>query len=254
MISSSNLHQFRNGEIIAFFSNVLSIFSEMDINKLGLKPQISGLATSFDVLKTQYKAERGSKITRTIVNLDRARDLLFVATRNILIQHAQAHPVEKLRPKAHALLEVIEKHGADLYKKSYQEQTVGMNDITKKIDQNISLISMIKDFHLHDYYEALKEANKTFNDKYLERNKTYSAQPNDSLKDLRIDGEDKFDKLVQRINAHIVLADDASDYQRLADQIDRLVETYQEAVNRRLSKDEKVSDEELDQDYHEVSE
>ncbi len=254
MISSSNLHLLRNGEIIAFFSNVLSIFTELDIEKLRLKPQLGGLNASFNILKAQYKAERGNKITRTIVNLDRARDLLFVATRNILLQHAQAHPDERLRPKAQALLEVIEKHGADLYKKSYQEQTVGMKDITDHIDKNIGLISMIKDFNLQHYYHALKEANKTFNEKYLERNKAYADQPKDGLKDLRIDGEDKFDKLVQRINAHIILADDPSAYQELADKIDRLVATYQKAVSRRLPKGGTDSDEKLDQDFHEVNE
>ena len=250
MIQSSNISKLRSGEAISFFDNLKSILSTFNLDQLQLSSASEELLSSINALTELYKNERGSKITRTLVLLDQKRDNLFMAIRLILEQHIKAHPQESLRPKAEDILNTFNKFGADLYRKNYQEETAGLKGIIKTMEANFELLENIRLLNLTGYYEALRLANQEFDQAYLERNSAYANLPKEKMQEERNKAEKTFDALVLKINAHLVLSKDPSAYEPLADQINSLVNTYQDVVNRRGSSNGMI--EELDADFSEV--
>lgn len=233
MISKTDLQDLRNGEAIKFFSNLNAILVGYALTQLStLQAQ---LKAAYDQLIIAYKLERGSKVTTSLITLDKLRDTYFIALRIILGQHASSHPQEDMRPKAAKLLEVVTRHGITLHRKNYQEQTAGMDDICRIIDEDSELVTIIDELHLTDYYVAMKTTNQEFDAKYLERNSEYASMPDESLTSLRDQAEESFRELVKHLNAHLVLAEDPAPFQELAAELNTLLESYYEVVERRKS-------------------
>ncbi|UOB17065.1 DUF6261 family protein [Abyssalbus ytuae] len=249
MIISSNLHELRNGEFMAFISNTLDILNKADLTATGLQEQVMELSSVYSILKEHYKMERSSRITRSLVLLDEARDRYFVSLRGLLQFHTQGHPDETLRQQANLLLKALENHGSDLHRKNYQEQTAGTYSIINIIEQSEELTATIKALYLEEYFEGMKTSNAEFDESYLERNSEYAAIPKEKLAELREQGEKLFEKIVLYINANLVLAEDTTPFETLASEIDTLVKTYQENARRRHGNS---IDEDLNEDYDEL--
>lgn len=250
MINSSNISKLRTGEAVSFFDNLKSILAKSDLDQLQLSAIVQQLLSHVNALTPLYKSERGNKITRSLAVLDLQRDNLFMAIRSLLDIHMRVHPQESLRPKATDLLEIFNKYGADLYKKSYQEETAGLKAIIETIDAQAGLLEGIRQLALTDYYEALKQTNLEFDKTYLERNSAYAVIPKEKMQEERYKAEQLFNSLTQKINAYLVLSENPTAYQALAGEINALVGTYQDSANRRASKSS--PSEELDADFSEA--
>jgi len=233
MITSSNLTNLRNGEVMNFFSNVLTVLNETDLEKTGLLVEVTELSVVYDTLRMHYKMERGSRITRSLVELDGARDQYFISLRGLLTHHAQGHPDPTKRAQAELLLKTVESYGTTLHRKNYQEETAGIHSIINTINQGILLTAAVKALHLEAYIEALQTANTEFDEAYLKRNSEYASIPKGKLADLRDRAEEWFEKIVLRINANLLLAKDKTPFEALTSQIDTLVQNYQDVVTRR---------------------
>lgn len=254
MITSSNIHSLRSGEAVAFFDNIHSILSTFDLAALQLDAYTAPLLDSYEEMKGLYKNERGSKITRELIELDKKRDTFFTALRNILLEHKRGHPSEEAQGQADDLHDILTRFGDNLHRKNYQEQTAGIDSITKTIDANAKALNDLNTLHLTVYYEAMKAANTLFNDTYLLRNSEYATVPKEKLTEVRDRTEEAFNTLVRKINAYLELSDEPVPYQALAGKIDALVETYQQVAERRSSIKSKAeeTDEVTDADFEEL--
>lgn len=250
MIKSSNLIQLRNGEVMNFFSNALTVLNEADLETTGLKDEVTLLSAVYDTLRMHYKLERGSRITRSLVELDGARDTFFISLKGLLTFHAQGHPDPAKQAQAELLLKTLESHGTNLHRKNYQEETAGLLSIINTISQNTELTAAVAALNLEGYIEALKTTNTEFDEAYLERNSEYASIPKEKLAELREQAEDSFEKIVLRINANLLLADDPAPFESLASQLDTLVQNYQDVVTRRRQGG--GSAEELNDDFGEL--
>ena len=164
-----------------------------------------------------------------------------------------------MQAKAKEVLDVIEQHGTDLHRKSYQEQTAGLNSIRSTIDQNPELAETLIALNLMVYYDAMNEMNRAFDEAYLERNTEYAKLPKEKIFELRGQIEEHFTDLAQRINAHIILEEDPTDYKAMADELNTLVNSYQDLSDRRSSKGNEEEpdtglDADLDADLEEIEE
>ena len=233
MIKSSSLTNLRNGEVMNFFSNALTILNEIDLEKTGLLVEVTELSVVYDKLRMHYKMERGSRITRSLVELDGARDQYFISLRGLLTHHAQGHPDPTKRTQAALLLKTVESYGTTLHRKNYQEETAGIHSIINAVNQGILLTAAVKALHLEAYIEALQKTNTEFDEAYLERNSEYASIPKGKLAELRDKAEAWFEKIVLRINANLLLAKDKTLFEALASQVDTLVQNYQDVVFRR---------------------
>ena len=64
MITSSNLNNLRNGEVINFFSNALTVLNEADLERTGLLVEVTELPVVYDTPRMHYKMERGLRPAR----------------------------------------------------------------------------------------------------------------------------------------------------------------------------------------------
>lgn len=254
MVTSSNINKLRNGEIVAFFDNLESILAEADLETLKLASFTVPVSAGYAEIKKLYKEERGSKITRELIEWDQKRDQYFVALRNILYQHMQDHPVAEKRKKAGLVHDILTKFGQELHSKSYQEQTAGLGSIIETVDADTEATEALASLYLTVYYEAVKEANSHFDEAYLSRNKEYAESPKEKFKEVRDRTEKAFHRLATKINAFVELAEDPAPYVQLGDKVSSLVETYQQTVERRLSLNGVEDEEALNADFREIVE
>lgn len=251
MIKSSNLNKLRNGEIMNFFSNALTVLNETDLEATGLQDEVTELSSVYDTLSKHYKMERGSRITRSLVDLDGARDQYFISLKGLLIHHAQGHPDPAKRAQAALLLKTVESHGANLHRKNYQEETAGIHSIINTVNQDAALTAAVQALHLDAYTEALQATNTEFDQAYLARNNEYASIPKEKLAELWDQGEEWFEKIVMRINASLLLAEETAPFEALASQIDTLVQNYQDVVTRRRQGNSSA-EEDLNEDFREL--
>ena len=251
MIIIPDFTHFRNGEFVKFGDLSISILNNYTFEKPKIQEQIQAVTTAHESAKSIYKIDRGSQLTKEIVNEDMLRDNMNSAIRLILQAHANYHPDEETRKKAENLLAVFEKHGTELNKQGYHLQTANLDDIFSDII-NKSLQGDITDLGCGLYYSTLTASNQRFDALYLERNKEYAEAPKEKMADLRQTSEDAIKKLFNMINAAVVF-DDPAVYQPVIDELNSLIESYVTAINRRQSAQQE-GDERLNQDFDEVKE
>ncbi len=184
MINIPNFARFRNGEFVKFNDMTVSVLNNHDLAALQISEVAKEVTAANDDMRAVYKADRGSTLTKAIVHADMFRDNMFSAIILILRAHAKYHPDETMRKKAEALLNIFEKHGSDLNRQSYHQQTANLEDIFEDFDRK-GIRGYIKELHLEAYYKQLMASSKEFDRLYLERNKEYAQTPAETLTVLR---------------------------------------------------------------------
>ena len=252
MIQNPDLTRYRNGEFVKFTDNVASIISNYDTSALQIQPEAEQFKTNQSHLKTIYKVDRGSNLTLELVKTDKFRDDMFSAVRQILSCHKAYHPDENIRVKAEKLLTIFEKHGTDLNVKSYQEQSAGLDDIIKTVENDGSTEDL-KLLDIDVYYNNLKSSNVSFDRLFLERNKEYAETPKEKMSELRDQVTADFDTLKNKINAYIII-NGISAYESLVNELNSLIDTYEQNLEKRTGNATEQNEEVLDQDFEEINE
>ena len=250
MINSSDFSYFRNGEFIKFIGNVIKILSSFDLKSLKIEPEVGALVKLHESIKASYAISRGSTLTKTLILLDQRRDNMFSSLKSVLEQHAQFHPDEKIRKAAASVLEVIVKHGTDLHRKPYQEQTVGTDDIISSITEEMKLT--LVELGLGVYFTTLSQANQAFDQKYLERNKAYAVAGTLKLSEVREELQASYDRFTKKVLGYSIIEGE-DPFKPMANEINTLIKTYEDNIARRRSKpgDQET---ELDEDFEDLEE
>lgn len=251
MIKIPDFSLFRNGEFVKFGDLSISILNKHTFDEPKLQEQIAAVKTAHESIKSVYKVDRGSLLTKAIVQEDLLRDNMNSAIKLILQAHASYHPEENTRKKAQGLLAVFEKHGTDLNRQSYHQQTANLDDIFTDINSK-NLLGDINELGTGIYYNTLVESNQRFDTLYLERNEEYAQAPKEKMTELRSTSEDAIRKLFNIVNAAVVFYG-PEQYQPLMDELNSLIENYQTAIGRRYATQQEP-DEELNQDFDEIQE
>ena len=254
MIKIPVFSRFRNGEFVKFNDMTVSVLNNHDLEALQISEIAKEVINAYEDMKAIYKVDRGSSLTKTIVHEDIRRDSLFSGIILILRAHAKHHPDERMKKKAKTLLNVFEKHGNDLNRQSYHQQTANLEDIFEDIERK-GLRSDIDALHLDPYYKQLMESNREFDRLFLERNKEYAQTPEETMTLLREEAENNLKNLFDRINAFIII-DGEEEYKPLMKELNALTDYYETSIEKRLSTGEEENDEEneLDQDFEEAVE
>ena len=248
MIKIPDFYDFRNGEFIKFTDFSISIVSKYKFDEPKLQEQVDEVKTMYQRLKSVYKTVRRSNLTQDIVQEDLLRDKMNSAIRLILQAHLNYHTEEAIREKAQNLLAIFEKHGSNLNRQSYIQQTANLDDIFADI-KNKGLLEDINELDIGFYYNKLVASNERFYKLYLERNKEYASAPRETMSDLRPTSEEAIKKLFNMINAAVVFY--GKKYQPLIDELNSLVESYKISIERRHAIREET-DENPDRDVDEI--
>lgn len=228
MITKFDLKLLNHGELINFFTNLKKITSKNPILTLTVINEL--LSELLEEMTSVYNKERGSRYTEDLREADQKRDLFFVAIVTILEQHRLTHPEPAMRETADQLLAVMLKHGKNLHRKNYVEETAGLNEISSTVDKNEDLFDLFTQLHLDGYFTALKNANIAFDDIFMHRNDEAAQRIESTVTLLRPKVEETFKKLASRINSFIDINEDnptaAAPYVQLAAEINALLDTY----------------------------
>ncbi|MFW5945202.1 MAG: DUF6261 family protein [Bacteroidota bacterium] len=248
MIKIPDFSTFRNGEFVKFTDFSITIVSKYNFDEPKLQEQIDAVKTVHQRIRSIYKTDRGSNLTQDIVQEDLLRDNMNSAIRLILRAHTIYHTEEAIREKAQNVMEVFEKHGTNLNRQSYIQQTVNLDDIFKDIKDK-DLLEAINELGIGFYYKKLVKSNHRFNKLYLERNKEYASAPREKISDLRPTSEETIKELFNMINAAVVFY--GKKYEPLINELNSLVESYQTGIARRHGM-QKETDENLNRDFDEI--
>ena len=251
MLKIPNFSRFRNGEFVKFNDMSISVLHNHDLKALQLSEIAQEVISAGEAMKAVYKTDRGSMLTKAIVHADITRDNMYSAMTQHLRIDANYHFQKEMQKKAETLLHVFEKHGRDLNRQSYHQQTANIDDIAEDVKRK-GLWEIIEAFHLEPFYNKLLEANKEFDRLYLERNKEYAQTPEESMPELRDKAESALKNLFDRVNAFIII-NGSENYQSLVNEFNALIDNYETSIERRLSlgEDEHKEESELNQDFEE---
>lgn len=251
MLSTPDFRFFRNGEFIKFISNVLVISSREDVAKLQIQKQVADLKQVHEGLIQLYKIERSNKLTQDIVDLDKQRDDAYIGLRGITFFYARYHHDETLRNQAGNLLKVLDKHGAEIAKKNYQEQGAALDDIIQIIEASSELPKTLDTLKLTDWFARMKASHQAFDEKFLARNKAYAESPKEKFKNFREQSTQAYRELVRFITAYATIGK-VEDYQNYINQLNQLVDSYNLTINNRKGNPQQA--EELDEDFNMLKE
>ncbi|MBU2884566.1 hypothetical protein KO507_02180 [Gilvimarinus agarilyticus] len=226
-------NHFKNAETVQFSDNVLTILAANDPTALNVAPQVSLLDERFQGLKKLFILDQGNAITAEIQDLDGRRDDALIGI-NANVDSYQKHYAETSRTACEALRKLLDKHGRDLYRKSYPEETAGIRSMIDEIEAQTSLTEAAATLHLTEWFAELKTANDLFDTKYLERNEAYADAPKEKFAEVREQTEAAYLTLTKHLSAYAVI-NPSEAYDRVISQIEQLVESYNQTVKNRQS-------------------
>lgn len=234
------LNRYRNGEFLQYLKDVLQLLSEQDINALLLAQQYNTLQPLVASIDAVFKQNQGSIITQDLVTLDEQRDKAFTGLRYVIIGYQQ-HYDTVLVNAANALFNNITKHGDNIQRLSYQEETAVLDSIINDWKNETELKNAVTKLKLQDWLMHLNTVNKDFTTRYLARVEEQASTPAQNVIDLRADTTNAYRELIAHINAHATLGTKGA-YRTLQEQINVLAGQYNQVVDNRTSNNSKQTD------------
>ncbi len=252
MLAIPNISKYRNGEFVKYIANIITIGGNHDLATLNLAEKHSALEPLYTKLTAVFKQDRGSDLTREIIELDKTRDSDYNGIRGVVGSYASHHHDEATKNLAAALLKVLESHGSNLARLSYQEQTAATEDIVNKVEQNHA--DALSTLNLTGWFNHMKTTNQQFNTTFLARNKEYAEAPQEKLAELRDETTAALQEFIKFTNAYATINDTGA-YDALINEVNALTHSYDLVVSRRLGSSTATTTEEeesLDADFDEV--
>lgn len=228
-----NFSYYKNAEVVQFTDNVITIINKNDPPALKIAAQATALDSQFQELRKLFIIDQGNAITEEIQGLDSTRDDDLIGI-NLLVDSYQKHfDPEKI--EAHKLLRaLLDKHGRDLYKRSYAEETAGIRSMVNEVESTPALSTAAALLHLMEWFDHLKSVNDLFDQKFLERNEAYAEAPKENFSELRARTEAAYDELAKHLAAHAIISPSEA-YDKVISQIEQLVASYNQTVKSRIS-------------------
>ncbi|TCI95086.1 DUF6261 family protein [Tenacibaculum sp. M341] len=228
---AANLRRYKNIEFIQYLSQVIETVSKQDIDALLLTEPFNEVNLLVTKLKGAYKQTQGSSVTPEIQELDNKRDKAIRGFR-MLVNAYTTFENDAIAIAATKLLGVIDKHGTNIARRNYNEQTGIIDTIIKDIANSVELTETVVSLNATEWIGNLNKTNLDFNNKYLERIDELVARDNIDFLELRTDAIKAYKNLVDHISAHTILSENEA-YSVLSEKIDSLSEYYNRVVDNR---------------------
>lgn len=230
MIKSTNLRLLLNLEFFQIVSNILAYLKSEKLDELKLTALVEELEAKFALLDKVLVSARGNVLSATLQGLDKARDVALRSLYGILKIYLSFPEEEKASAALH-LLKLIDKHGKDIDKMSYSQESGALVNIFQEfaLEANAGYIALL---HVEDWVEKLKAAQSEFNELFIGRESENAVKLTGEARQARIDVQDSLDKLGKTINAYEIVYG-AEAYALLVDKINEAVSAAKYQVARR---------------------
>ncbi len=225
--------RYRHGEFLQYLVDVLTIVDKEDLNALLLQPQRDQLQTLTDQIDDLFNRSQASAITQQLIALDDRRDRAIVGIR-AYIESYQYHFDPALVTASTALRNDLNRHGNNIPRLSYQEETIVLSKIIEDWSTTTELTNAVTALNLGNWITELQDANTAFAESYIDRVTETSANPTTTIIGLRIEAITAYRALLAHIQAHATLGTNAI-YDELDNQISTLAGQYNQVVDNRTT-------------------
>lgn len=227
------LHRYRNGEYVQYMTDILTLLEPHDVTALQLAEPQAALTTVMEKLNIAFKQSQGSELTPEIVALDDRRDRAIAGLKRLTESYSYHYDPE-IAAAGDLLCRNILKHGDNIPRLGYQEQTAVLNSIVRDWEQETDLVAAVNTLNLGDWLAELKESNQQFTAKYLARVGETAHNTAVPIPELREQGTEAYRTLVNHITAHATLSSNPV-YNNLLNEIDVLARQYNQLVDNRTT-------------------
>lgn len=231
-IDSSKL---RNREYYQFCSQSLDVVKSYGPAALKVQPQYDALNLKLVQINGVLVIQQKSFNTEKLELIDQRRDRAIGGI-SMFIESMLNH-FEPEKVMAAKLLKLsTDAHGPNIGRQTFNAETATIDSIVKDWKNKAELQDAVKILGLETWMEELAKANKEFNDTFLERNKEVLNNPDEKLKELRLEANTLYYNLKRKLSSHADIADFAPPYNNVIREWNNLVDTYNQLLDIRAGK------------------
>lgn len=228
------LIRYRNSEFIQYLRDTVTIFKAFDLKALKLDGFVIPIETNIGELDKVFVIAAKNGNTEPLEAADARRDDAVIGIRTVALGYERHHQ-ENIRTAAKTILTLMDKFGTGIAAYGHIAETNAITSIVKEFETVPQAADAIATLNLLDWIAELKEANITFNDIFIARNKDIADQPDQNLKALRTPAMASYNNLINKTEAYFNITDKA-EYKDLLNQIDTIVLKYNASVPKPVAK------------------
>ena len=232
MIDAIDLMRLRNGEFLQFATNFSALVESNDPIALNVLKQHNNFKVAISVIEPLFKVERVNAFTQQLVLFDERRDKAITGLTTV-IDGFCFHFNVLVAQAAKRLAADLQLFGTGVARQNYPAETASINGIISDWETKPELVTALALLGIADWKDELKEANKVFDQKYLERVKEYGATSPDTLKAKREETTNVYYELRKYLDANSVLHN-SPDYEKTIKELNALIGQYNTLLNARL--------------------
>lgn len=225
---------YRHKECIQYFSDTVSIYTKFDLVALKLDGFVNQMVAKNALLVELFEIAKKNENTETIESLDERRDRAIVGIRKVADGFSTYFEANK-ELAAKLVINHIDKYGSQISKMNYLAETTAINGVVNDLENETDVKAAVTLLGLTAWVGELKQANIDFNAKYLERNADLANQPDQNVRDARMQTYPVFNLLMEK-TASFYSAFGNQEYKTIIDQMDELTLKFNETVPKRVSK------------------
>jgi hypothetical protein len=197
-----NLYNLRNNEHFQFMTDLDKLIILYLATELGIDNLYPAFKSALNAEDTAIRIELGSLKSKTIEQLDKLRDRILTAI-SLRIKSALLSPFDDEIESAEALIRVVDLYG-DVRNISYNEESAAITNLVSNMQLRPNTDHMNK-VGITTWVAELKRVNEQFMVLFNERNSELSVRDSGDVRSARKQLDPIYEKLVEKINATIVL-------------------------------------------------
>jgi len=230
-INQISLNRLRNDTHFQFHTEFKDLAQKHNPQALKIKPQYEAYLLLYDKVDLALKKINKSAITEKLQDADKARDEMWrdlVETNTAALRHFDP----EVRESAKQLKIVFDTYG-NIAKKPLNDQTSATYNIVQDLEGKYA--PHVAKVSLGPWLAELKARNIAFSDLMRDRFDESSLKVDIVLKKARIQLDEAYSAMVDRINA-LVLVEGAEDYETFIKKLNPIISKYVTALTIRAKR------------------
>ncbi len=232
MINSILLQPLRNSEYIQYFTDTLRIVLNCDPDALMVRAQYEALENKVQAIERLYKISQGSIVTKEIVALDERRGKAINGVTQLIIGHTYSMD-PAISNHAITLMAHLNLFGPGISRQNLQSETTILRNIVNDWKTKPELTAAIAALQLSIWLTEIELSNNEFSIAYDKRNDELAAAPLEKLSALRLEGNELYYKLRNRLNSYMDINEGAEPWASAVNKLNQNINSYVLLLNRR---------------------
>jgi hypothetical protein len=234
MINKIDLLKLHNAEYLQLLTDILGIVKP----QAGLQSDVQVGTLSILVAEMQilFRNDPSSPLSTQLAGHDTARDRLITGLVKLCDAHTYGPDPDK-RAAADLLSHNLATYGAGIAEQSYQAESATITNIVAEWSTKPELTTAATLIGAEEWMTALQAANESFKTMYLRRTAEMSAGSTpDTFKAKRLEANDAWYKLRDRINSFFMINDGAAPWGTVTAQLNALIDQYTATLHTRAGR------------------